>query len=247
MRGCIILLILFIIGCNSKEQAKKIGNINLHSIKFNSKPLLVLDAGHGAVDPGAVNDSLNLFEKNVTRKIVDAVLALIDTNKICVVQTRPADTNIHRHDRINLANLYNPDMLLTVHINQHPDTTFSGFEMGIADSLVTYMDDKDTISIANPNRLRAKKIATTLSNKVAGLFPKMKNRNIQYRKDRIWMISAGRFPSILLEFGFINNRNDLAYLTDKKSLKKLAGGIVESIYKELLPNTNLKKVKTNKA
>jgi N-acetylmuramoyl-L-alanine amidase len=231
----IVLMLVFFCGCKEKENGLLVSGIKVHIMQFKTRPVLILDAGHGAMDPGAINDSLNLYEKNVTRKIVDAVLAIIDTNKVSVIQTRPADSNIHRHDRINLANTYNPDMLLTVHINYDKDTSRNGFEMALADSLVTKMDEKDTISILNPNKERAEKIATTFSNKIAGLFPEMRQRKIKVRNDRIWMISAGRYPSVLLEFGFISNKNDLGYLTDKKAIKKLAGGIVESIYKELLP------------
>jgi N-acetylmuramoyl-L-alanine amidase len=246
MSRYIVLIFVFFLGCKAKEPAKPIGTIKLRTIKFRAKPVLILDAGHGAIDPGAINDSLNLYEKNVTRKIVDAVLAIIDTNKISVVQTRPADSNIHRHDRINLANTYHPDLLLTVHINYDKDTSYNGFEMAISDSLVTKMDEKDTISILNPNKVKAEKIATTFSNKVAGLFPKMRQRKMKIRDDRIWMICAGNYPSVLLEFGFISNKNDLEYITDKKSIKKLAAGIVESIYKELLPITKTKhKTKSN--
>jgi N-acetylmuramoyl-L-alanine amidase len=246
MSRYIVLVFVIFIGCNAREMAKPIGNIKMHAIKFRAKPLLILDAGHGAIDPGAINDSLNLYEKNVTRKIVDAVLAIIDTNKISVVETRPADSNIHRHDRINLANTYNPDLLLTVHINYDKDTSYNGFEMAISDSLVTKIDERDTISISNPNKLKAEKIATTFSNKVADLFPKMRQRRIKIREDRIWMICAGNYPSVLLEFGFISNKNDLGYITDKKSIKKLATGIVESIYKELLPIRKIIKKKKAK-
>jgi N-acetylmuramoyl-L-alanine amidase len=246
MNRFIALIFIFFVSCKTKTVPKPIGIPKLATINIRTKPLIILDAGHGALDPGAINDSLQLYEKNVTRKIVDAVLAIIDTNKITVIQTRPADSNIHRHDRINLANTYNPEMLLTVHINYDKDTAINGFEMGIADSLVTKMDDVDTVSIANPNRTKANKIAMALSNKVASLFPKMRNRNIQTRKDRIWMISAGKYPSVLLEFGFISNKSDLGYINDKQAIKKLAGGIVASLYKELLPTTALKKTKKKK-
>jgi N-acetylmuramoyl-L-alanine amidase len=243
MSRYIVLIFIFFVSCKTKKPPNITATtVLMDTVKVKRKPLIILDAGHGAIDPGAINDSLQLYEKNVTRKIVDAVIKIIDTNKITVIQTRPADSNIHRHERINLANAYNPDMLLTVHINYHKDTSYNGFEMGIADSLITKMDEKDTISILNPNRIKANKIATALSSKVASLFPKMRNRNIQTRKDRIWMISAGKYPSVLLEFGFISNKNDLLYITDKKAIKKLAGGIVASLYNELLPKKELKKI-----
>ncbi len=245
MKGFIIFLLVFVLSsCTKPLPLKQISYFKIVShFKVKKKPVLILDAGHGALDPGAINDSLNLYEKNVTRKIVDAVLSLIDTNKVSVIQTRPADKDIHRHDRINYANTYNPDMLLTVHINYDKDTACNGFEMAISDSLVTKMNEKDTISILNPNKARAEKIATTFSNKVAGLFPEMRHRKLKVRNDRIWMICAGRYPSILLEFGFISSKKDLEYITDKKAIKKLASGIVESVYKELLPSKKNKKSK----
>jgi N-acetylmuramoyl-L-alanine amidase len=243
MRRYLVLVLFLLYSCKEKDNGFLVGSIEVHSIQFKTKPVLILDAGHGALDPGAINDSLNLYEKNVTRKIVDAVLNIIDTNRISVIQTRPKDLDIHRHDRISLANTYNPDMLLTVHINYDKDTATNGFELAISDSLVTKMDEKDTISISNPNKIKAEKLATKFSEKVAGLFPEMKHRKLKVRNDRIWMICAGRYPS-LLEFGFISSKKDLVYLTDKKAIDKLANGLVETIYKELVPNKkfNTKKV-----
>ncbi len=99
---------------------------------------------------------------------------------------------------------------------------------------VKKMDDKDTISVSNPNKEKALKIANTFSNKIASLFPQMRHRKLKVRTDRIWMICAGKYPSVLLEYGFISNKNDLAYINDKKSIHKLANGIVDCVYAELL-------------
>ncbi len=235
-----VLIFFIFFGCKAKKNIPLVmeSKTTADTIKPKTKPLLVLDAGHGAIDPGGVNDSLQLTEKDVNRKIVDAVLSIIDTNKITVVQTRPADSNIHRHQRINMANMYNPDLLLTVHVNYDKDTTYNGFELAIADSLVVKMDDKDTISIANPSKVKALKIATTLTDKIANLFPQMRQRKLKIRKDRIWMICAAKYPSVLLEFGFISNRKDLAYINNNLAIKKLAGGIVDCVYKILLPKNS---------
>ncbi len=240
MNNHLIILFFLIVSCKVKTKPVVIVKPKIDTVKIDNRPVLVLDAGHGAVDPGAVNDSLKLYEKNVTRKIVDAVLKTIDTNKIRVIQTRPLDSNIHRHQRIKLANLYNPNLLLTVHINNEKDTSYNGFEIGYADSLITFMDDKDTLSISNPNKVKAEIVASTLSKKIGAAFPLMRNRFVKKRKDRIWMIVAGKYPSVLIEFGFINSRKDLVYLTDSKAINKLASAITASVYKELLPNENPK-------
>ncbi len=137
-------------------------------------------------------------------------------------------------------------MLISVHINQHDDTTYNGFEIDVADSLITKMDEKDTVYVNNPNKIKARQMANVLCKNVANSFPKMHNRNVAIRKDKIWIIGAGDYPSLLLEFGFISSKKDLFYLTDRKAIKKLARGIVATIYKELLPSTNLLKQKVIK-
>jgi N-acetylmuramoyl-L-alanine amidase len=235
MRSILILIYVAFIACNNQKIIIVATPVMADSVLSVIKPVLVIDAGHGAVDPGAVNDSLHLYEKDIARKIVDAVMRSIDTNKIRIIETRPGDSNIHRHERIKLANLYNPNMLLSVHVNYDKDTSYNGFELGISDSLVVKMNETDTISIDNPNKMKAIDIAKTLTTRIASQFPKMRNRYIKIRKDRIWMICAGKYPSVLLEFGFIKNRSDLAYLTDKKAIKKLAEAIKISVYHELLP------------
>jgi N-acetylmuramoyl-L-alanine amidase len=53
----------------------------------------------------------------------------------------------------------------------------------------------------------------------------MKNRGIRIRKDRIWMIYAGNFPSILIEWGYISNPDDLAIMKDPNAHKLLAQAI----------------------
>jgi N-acetylmuramoyl-L-alanine amidase len=230
-----LVLVFLIIACKQKPQKPiAVKPPPPDSTLVHKLPILILDAGHGAIDPGAVNDSLKLYEKNLTRAIVDATIKHIDTTKITVIQTRPNDTNIHRHQRIIYANQFSPNLLLTVHINNSADTTYNGFEMSYADSLVTYMDDYDTISIANPNRDTAAVIANVFEKQVAKQFPAMRWRPIKKRKDRIWMICAGRYPSIMLEFGFLNNRKDLKYLTDKKEIEKLGAALHKAIEQALL-------------
>jgi N-acetylmuramoyl-L-alanine amidase len=109
------------------------------------------------------------------------------------------------------------------------------------------MNDKDTISVSNPNKTKALKIASTFSNKIARMFPEMRHRKLKVRTDRIWMICAGKYPSVLLEYGFISNKKDLAYINDIKTINKLAKGIVDCIYAELLSKEQGKKVNTKPA
>lgn len=225
---------IFLLACNAPKVEPVVAVVKQDTIiakPKNLKPVLILDAGHGGPDPGAVNDSLNLYEKNVTRKLVDAILKKIDTNKISVIQTRKKDENIDRHQRIRNANLYNPDLLLSIHNNFDDDTTINGFEINISDSTIMHTTEKDTLRKQNPNKDSCIKYASIIEKNIRTSFPKMKPRNIYVRKDNIWMICSPMYPSVLVEFGFISNNKDLQYLTNKKEIEKFANSIVKSIYK----------------
>jgi N-acetylmuramoyl-L-alanine amidase len=199
-------------------------------------PVLILDAGHGGEDPGAINDSIPLYEKDATRAIVDATIKYIDPRKIKVIQTRPGKENVHRHDRIKFANANRPNLLMTVHINSARDTTVNGFEVGYSDSLFVSTLGKDTIKKYNPFKLQLQQYSQMFMKRIATNFPEMKYREVAVRKDDIWMIYAVNYPSILVEFGFISNRKDATLLKNPEKIKligkTLAQGITEILVKK---------------
>lgn len=236
-RLALLLIVTFFIACTSK---KKEANAIIDPAKKKSpkelrtKPLIVLDAGHGGRDPGGVNDSLKLYEKNVTRNIVDALLLEIDTNKVSVLQARIGDENPHRHERIKMANLLEPDLLLSIHINSDfRDSTYSGFEISYNDSLFKEFNGTDTINYLNPYKKELHKYSYIIQNKVHKAIPKMRIRGVKPRKDDIWMIYAANHPSILFEFGYITNKKDALIMREKKEIKKLAEALKKSIYEIL--------------
>jgi N-acetylmuramoyl-L-alanine amidase len=230
---CLLLFAVFaLVNCKPKQK-QEVVQVKKDTVvvkPVRTKPLVVIDAGHGGVDPGAISDTLNIYEKNVSRKIVDAVKKILDTSKIALVETRPKDSNAHRHDRVNFATSLEPNLLLTVHSNHAKDTAISGFEVAFSDSSFVKYDGDDTVKMPNPNRPLLVKYGEILKKQVAKKFPKLRARPMQFRKDDIWMIYAPKFPSMLLEFGFLSNKADAVMLNDKKELEKVAKAIVDSLY-----------------
>ncbi len=223
--------ILFACKCASKQPVIEPPSIVEIKDTTPKKPIIIIDAGHGGNDPGAVNDSAKLYEKTFTRNIVDALIKEIDTSYIIPIQTRLGDSNINRHIRIERASKCNPNMLLTIHINYDKDTTYNGFEISFNDTIIDkIVNGIDTIKQLNPFKAINLKYGKILNKKIAAKFPKMRQRGISIRKDDIWMLYAGKYPSLLLEFGFISNRKDLTTLKDKKEIKKLALALQSSIY-----------------
>lgn len=194
--------------------------------KQDGRIRIVLDAGHGGPDPGAINKKLNIYEKNLCRQMVDAILQNADTAKYYIIETRQLDSNIHRHDRMLLANQFNPHLLLSIHNNSFFTNKLDGTEISYADSSLNIIDSS---SIPNPHKAVCIEISDSLSKHIGYVFPNMTNRGIRVRKDRIWMIYAGNFPSILIEFGYISNPKDIEVMKDPLAQQLLAKAIWYSV------------------
>lgn len=192
----------------------------------DNKIHIVLDAGHGGHDVGAISNKYNVYEKNIARQMVDAVIAEADTNRYSILQTRPLDSNIHRHTRILLANKFKPQMLISFHCNSFINKSWNGIEIHVSDSSLNF---PDTTSKPNPHKIENTKMAQTLMTNISYAFPNLQPRKIVNRKDRIWVIYAGNYPSVLIEWGYISNTHDLEIMKDPEAQKVLADAVWHSI------------------
>lgn len=234
-------VVLFIVGTTLAIIKAFFPELIGNKSEYNKKPHfvsdnkihIVIDAGHGGPDPGAINKKTGDYEKNICSNIVTELVKMGDTNRYSILQTRPGDSNIHRHDRILMANKFKPNLLLSIHINSFIESYLNGFEIGFSDSSLNIVD---SLSKPNPNYNTNKLLSNSLSNNIGYAFPQMKNRGIRVRKDRIWMIYAGEYPSILIEWGYISNLKDLAIIKDPNAHQLLAQSIWKTIDKHFEQN-----------
>lgn len=94
---------------------------------------VVLDAGHGGKDTGAVSKDKKTLEKNLTLDITKRLERLIKEKypDVKVVLTRSDDTYISLDDRGNIANKNKADLFISIHINSVWSTEPSGFSTHI--------------------------------------------------------------------------------------------------------------------
>ena len=92
------------------------------------KKIIVLDAGHGGQDLGAVGK--NSKEKDIVLAITLKVGEYIEQNmpEVQVIYTRKTDVFIPLHERTNIANNNNADLFVSVHANSNPNTRPYGTE-----------------------------------------------------------------------------------------------------------------------
>jgi N-acetylmuramoyl-L-alanine amidase len=193
--------------------------------------VIAIDAGHGGPDPGAVNDSLNIYEKNITRQIVDLFLQEADTINYKIIQTRIDDENIHRHTRIARATAANVQLLLTIHVNSLNDSVTNGFEIAYSDSAFYKANETntDTLSQIHPYKAESRALAEIINANFTK-YCKTKNRGVRQYNKNLWMIYGGEFPAVMVEVGYINNRKDIALFNNETGQRKIVKALWESLH-----------------
>lgn len=173
----------------------------------NGRKLVVLDAGHGAKDSGAVGVT-GKYEKNFNLAIVlKAAELLKKENNIDVVLTRSDDTFLELKERAAMANNLNADLFISVHANSSSSSAASGTE--------TYYQRESSKALANVMHKYLMQ-ATGLS-----------NRGVRYGNFHV--IRETKMPAVLLEVGYLSNKGDESLLFSESLQNKVAAGIVSGI------------------
>jgi len=218
---------------------------------------IFIDPGHGGRDPGAigrhtVDDSLfEIFEKDI---VLDVGLRLYTLLRQSypdrqIALSRLDDTYLTLEERTNMANdmvVADNEVVLFVslHANASLNTRATGFEVWYLSPEVsrgelisrrrTQVDDPALISILNTLRdeeltiesiLLARSVLDGLDGTVGGIVP---NRGM--KMESWYVVRNAKMPSILVELGFVTNREAALRLTEPDYLHKLTMGIYNGVH-----------------
>lgn len=177
--------------------------------------IIVLDAGHGGNDPGAVRD--NYKEKNLNFTILNTyVRELFEASDIKVYFTRESDVLINLYDRAKFASEVGADMFLSLHMNASELTSVAGTQ-------VFYSSANNKTQASG---LNSYKLAKTLA---ANLSVAMDTRNRGAAKADYVVVKHNTVPAVLIELGFMSNQEELAKLTSATYQKKAAETIYQTV------------------
>ena len=231
--------------------------------KGKEKFVVVLDAGHGGKDPGK-NSKYGYIEKDIALKIVLEVGKSLEKNgNFKVVYTRKTDVFVELKDRAKIANDANADLFVSIHCNAH-NTEASGtetyvldlkntnknFEVAKAENEVIFMEDdyKEHYEGFDPNSpessigISLMQEEYTENSILLASYIERKFVNDLHRKSRgvkqasLWVIHQTAMPSVLIETGFVTNKEEGAYLHSSKGQDEISGAIYDAIadYKKIL-------------
>jgi N-acetylmuramoyl-L-alanine amidase len=234
--------------------------------------IVVLDAGHGGHDPGNLGNGY--LEKKIALNIVLKVGEILSNNKdIKVIYTRKDDTFIDLYVRGEVANKANADLFVSVHCDSHTSDahgagTFvlglhankQNFEIAKKENSVIYLEDNyenryADYDINSPESVIGLTImqeefldqSVALATMIQENFSSSLKRTDRQVKQAGFIVLHQTFmPSVLVETGFLTNKDEGAYLNSGKGQNEIGNAIAKAIlhYKEGVQPT-IKTVETS--
>ena len=219
--------------------------------------VLVIDAGHGGHDPGAIGRISK--EKDINLKVALAVGKLIERNcpDVKVVYTRKRDVFVPLNRRSDIANEAKADLFISIHTNSlannHTARGASTWTLGLAKSeanlkvaqrenaVILYEDDYQTRYAGfNPNSAESYIIFELMQDKYMEQSVRLASlvqeqiRHTCRRVDRgvhqagFLVLKASAMPSVLIELGFISTPAEERYLNTEQGIGNLSNGIYQA-------------------
>ncbi|MEG0073047.1 MAG: N-acetylmuramoyl-L-alanine amidase [Clostridia bacterium] len=195
--------------------------------------VIVLDAGHGIPDEGAVGFR-GTTEQKINLEIVLKIQKLLEQNGSIVVITRSDEKAIYNdekasikqkkisdiYNRVDITNSSNADLLVSIHLNKFTDPKYSGWQ-----------------TFYKTGSIKSKKIAEDIQEYINKNMNKENNRIPRVIKD-IYLIDNSEIPSVVVECGFISNNEESILLKENEYQNKIAWGIFMGIQEYFRSESN---------
>ena len=196
------------------------------SAGLSSQPVIVLDAGHGGMDGGAVGNNGSL-EKDVNLSITLKLRDFLTAFGWQVVMTRDTDTSIHDEsagtireqkvsdirNRAAIIEKYPDCTFLSIHQNFFPQTKYRG-------SQVFY----------SKNHSDSEPLAVSIQQSICTLLQPDNTRVAKAMGKESYLLEHAKVPAVMIECGFLSNPEECSNLSDEEYQNKLCMAIMSGIF-----------------
>lgn len=220
-----------------------------------TKPIIIIDAGHGGKDPGTIGTS-GTKEKDITLAMAKQLKARLDkTGRYKVFLTRDKDTTMTLGQRVRKAKNLCGDLFISIHADSNIKSKTSGLSVytlseNSSDKEAAELAEKENkadiltgmdlgnetpevagilIDLARRETMnQSAKLATALLNDLQKEVTLLRNT---HRFAGFAVLKSPTIPSVLVEVGYLSNSQEERLLRQPKHREKIASGIVNAIDK----------------
>ena len=238
--------------------------LSLLLLLFVAFPLMsftvVIDAGHGGHDAGAIGLKLKVQEKNLNLSVAKQLAEKIRTNypEVKVVLTRDTDVFLPLQQRADIANKHHADLFISIHTNaaenrnaQGAETFILGTErmednldVAMRENAVMKLEEDQTVYQGfDPNSIESYILFELMQNQymdhslqfaelVQNQFVgTLQRANRGVRQAAFWVLLKSACPSVLVEMGFLSNAEEEKWLASAEGKTGIVNGIFDAFEK----------------
>ncbi|AXY25931.1 hypothetical protein CL176_07930 [Suicoccus acidiformans] len=183
-----------------------ISHVGKPQAKSLSEATIMLDAGHGGEDPGAISEDQQTYEKEITLATANTIQKALKAAGATVIQTRTDDRFIELEERAAHSNAAEVDAFISIHYDASPVPDWHG--------ITTYYFHEADESLAR------------FVNQELSTLP-LPNNGTHF--GNYYVLRENNYPSILLELGYMSNQQDLPYIRSQDYYNQVADRIVNAL------------------
>lgn len=213
------------------QSGKTIETVQTNVLLYEKQKKIIIDAGHGGEDGGAVGVN-GALEKDINLAIAQEIYRLLDNQGFDVVMVRDSDAWLaddslnsiakrKRSDMVNRMDLiqsYGQDCIfVSIHQNHFSQEKYSGAQVFYS------KNHKDSAALAEAIRTSV----------ITELQPE-NNRQNKEAEENIFLLNQCKVPAVLVECGFLSNAKENEQLCDETYQKQMARAVAQGIYSYFL-------------
>lgn len=228
---------------------KGVGLPRIHGVADDSRPLVVIDAGHGGHDPGAIAAD-GTREKDLTLKTALAIRdALVKSGRVRVALTREDDKFLILQERYGIARRLGANLFISVHCDSAGNVQASG---ATAYTLSEVASDREAARLAARENKADVLAGVNLAEQTSDIssilidlaqretlntsarFARLLGREAKdriptrehfHRMASLMVLKAPDMPSVLFETGYLSNKGDADFINSRQGREKIAESV----------------------
>lgn len=191
------------------------------TVSADASPTVIIDAGHGGEDSGAVANGI--FEKDINLSIALKLRDMLRAAGYQVRMTREEDISVYddsasttrekkvsdMNKRVSMINSDDGNILISIHQNKFEQSKYSGAQ-------IFYSKNTD----------ESFRLAEAVRRSVTGLLQPDNKRELKPDEGSIFILKKAQVPAIIVECGFLSNADEAAKLSDDEYQTKMAFAIM---------------------